>query len=154
MISILFSDFDGVFTNNSVYLNDKGEEFVQCSRADGIGIHALKNSGVQFYVISSEPNSVCQQRANKIGFIAYNNVNNKVALIEKLSAEKGISLSSCAFLGNDINDLSAMKLCGYPIAVNDAYPAVLSISKYITKATGGMGAVREACELIIRLNQQ
>ena len=141
MITHLFLDFDGVLTDNFVYVNSHGDEMVRCSRADGIGIKKLKDKEVSVIIISTEEDFVVAHRAKKLGLHLFQGVKNKKSQIEAF----GLDLSKAAFMGNDINDLEAMEAVGIAIAPADARPEIRAIAKYVTKARGGNGAVREAC---------
>ena len=152
MISLLISDFDGVFTDNAVFVDQNGKETVRCCRSDGIGIKQLFSLGIDFFVCTSEKVDCVSHRAEKIGFKAYLNIKNKGEFITNYLKEKKINANNVAYLGNDINDLSAFEAVGYKIAVKDAYPEVLSIADKILHKNGGHGAVREACQHIIDFN--
>lgn len=147
-IKLIAFDFDGVFTNNKVLSDQFGNESVICCRSDGLGLTILKHLGVQAFVISTEENQVVSQRCLKLNIECFQGVKNKKHIFEKLCLEKQINLNNTAFVGNDINDLEVLGICGLPIAVADAYPEILSIANYITSKLGGCGAVREVCELI------
>lgn len=151
-IKLLISDFDGVFTDNCVYISESGEESVKCNRSDGIGIKRLMSTGVDFIVCSSETVALAEIRANKIGFKCFCSVADKLNFVKQYLFEKRISSSECAFLGNDVNDLSVLKYVHYSIAVSDAFPEVLSAANFLLKSAGGQAAVREACDLVISIN--
>ena len=152
MINLLISDFDGVFTDNSVFISENGIESVRCNRSDGIGIALLKESGVEFIVCSSEKVNIVKYRANKIGFESYVDVKNKGYFIRNYLSKKPFNQSNVAYIGNDVNDLSAFDSVGYKIAVKDAYPEIILKADKILNCKGGYGAVREACEHIIKIN--
>ena|SRR3990167_1787786 len=145
MITHLFLDFDGVLTDNFVYVNSHGEEMVRCSRADGIGIQKIRDKGISVFIISTETNPVVLQRAEKLGLGRYcfNGISDKLDFLKRFD------LSKSAFMGNDLNDYEAMKAVEVPIATADARLEIRNIAKYITKARGGNGAVREACGWLI-----
>ena len=151
-ISLLISDFDGVFTDNSVFIDENGLESVRCCRADGIGIKKLIKSGVSFIVCSSEKIDCVTSRAKKIGFPAYVGINDKGKFINNYLQENSIDPKNVAYIGNDINDLSAFEAVGYTIAVKDSYPEILLKAKKILDVNGGYGAVREACKHIMDIN--
>tara|TARA_A100001388_G_scaffold271054_1_gene249318 strand:- start:1890 stop:2354 length:465 start_codon:yes stop_codon:yes gene_type:complete len=152
MINLLISDFDGVFTDNSVFISENGIESVRCNRSDGIGISLLKESGVEFIVCSSEKVNIAKYRANKIGFESFVDVKNKGYFIRNYLSKKSFNPSNVAYIGNDINDLSAFDSVGYKIAVKDAYPEIILKADKILNRKGGYGAVREACEHILKIN--
>tara|TARA_B100000242_G_C42949186_1_gene440146 strand:- start:341 stop:802 length:462 start_codon:yes stop_codon:yes gene_type:complete len=152
MINLLISDFDGVFTDNAVYINENGLESVKCCRADGIGIAKLLNFGIDFIVCSSEKVDCVTHRAKKIGFKAYLGIDDKGRFISKYIEENNLNPANVAYLGNDINDLSAFEVVGYRIAVSDSYPEIIKMADKVLQKKGGYGVVREACEHLINIS--
>jgi 3-deoxy-D-manno-octulosonate 8-phosphate phosphatase (KDO 8-P phosphatase) len=140
-------DFDGVFTDNMVYVFEDGSEAVRCSRSDGIGLEKLKKLGIETVIISTEANPVVSARARKLKIQCVQNCEDKSAVLQELAHEKGISLTEIAFVGNDINDLPCLECVALPIVVHDAHRDVLASARYQTKSPGGHGAVREVCDL-------
>ncbi len=147
-IRLVAFDFDGVFTDNTVYTMQDGTEAVSCWRGDGIGLRKLDRLGIAKMVISSEPNCVVAARCQKMGIECRHSVENKLELLEQLAREMQIGLEQIAFVGNDINDLPCLKAVGLPIAVHDSHPHVVADARYVTTADGGQGAVREVCDLL------
>ena len=145
-------DFDGVFTDNSVYTNQEGVESVRCSRSDGLGIERLKALGIPVLIVSTEINPVVTARAKKLKIECYQSVQDKAEALLQIASKLNVDLNKTMFVGNDINDLPALKIVGLPVAVADAYPEILPFVRYVTKKTGGNGAVREVCDLIYQLN--
>jgi 3-deoxy-D-manno-octulosonate 8-phosphate phosphatase (KDO 8-P phosphatase) len=148
VIQLVAFDFDGVFTDNAVYVNQDGIESVRCWRSDGLGLARLKSLGVHLFIISTEQNPVVSARANKLNIRCKQGIEDKAAIIRDISNEMGVALGHVMFVGNDINDISAFKLVGWPVAVADAYPEVLPHIRMQTRKAGGYGAVREICDLI------
>jgi YrbI family 3-deoxy-D-manno-octulosonate 8-phosphate phosphatase len=146
-IRLVAFDFDGVFTDNMVYVFENGSEAVRCFRSDGIGLKKLKQAGIETVIISTESNPVVSARADKLKIRCFQNCEEKRKILESLAQEMGISLGEIAFVGNDINDRSCLTCVGLPIVVHDAHPDVISLALYRTKAHGGHGAVREICDL-------
>jgi YrbI family 3-deoxy-D-manno-octulosonate 8-phosphate phosphatase len=146
-IRLIAFDFDGVFTDNMVYVFQDGSEAVRCNRSDGIGLQKLKRRGIETVIISTEANPVVTARAQKLKIRCFQNCKDKRNTLEKLSGELGISLDEVAFVGNDINDLPCLNLVGLPIVVNDAHPDVVALARCQTKNPGGYGAVREVCDI-------
>jgi len=146
-IRLVAFDFDGVFTDNMVYVLQDGTEAVRCNRSDGIGLQKLKKLGIATAIISTESNPVVSARAQKLKIRCFQNCEDKRKTLESLAQEMGISLSGIAFVGNDINDRPCLTCVGLPIVVQDAHPDVISIALYRTNAHGGHGAVREVCDL-------
>ena len=146
-VKLVAFDFDGVFTDNSVYVFEDGSEAVRCSRSDGIGLRKLDRLGVETIIISTEVNRVVAERAEKLKIRCVHGVEDKRAKLQSIADEHGFDLVDIAFVGNDVNDLGCLEVVGLPIAVQDAYPEVLRLAKYTTKTLGGYGAVREGCDL-------
>ena len=140
-------DFDGVFTDNMVYVMQDGTEAVRCNRSDGIGLQKLKKMGIETVIISTEANPVGSARAQKLKIRCFQNCENKRKTLENLAQDRGLSLSQIAFVGNDVNDRACLTCVGLPIVVQDAHPDVLSLAAYRTQNCGGHGAVRELCDL-------
>lgn len=147
-IELVAFDFDGVFTDNTVFVDQNGIESVRCFRSDGIGLSKLRELGVEIVIISTEKNPVVSRRAIKLNIECIQGVDDKSKAIEEFCNSKNISLKNTAFVGNDVNDIPAFKKVGLPIAVADAYEEVLEFVTYITKINGGKGVVREICDLI------
>ena len=146
-IRLVAFDFDGVFTNNMVYVFEDGGEAVRCFRSDGIGLHKLKKLGLETVIISTEANPVVSARAHKLKIRCIQDCQDKRAALEDIAHDLGIGLAEVAFVGNDVNDLPCLECVGLPIVVQDAHQDVVSTACYQTKNPGGHGAVREVCDL-------
>lgn len=140
-------DFDGVFTDNAVYVFEDGREAVRCSRGDGLGLRKLERLGLATLILSTESNSVVSVRSRKLGIAVQQGCADKLSELESLVAEKGLVLREVAYVGNDINDLDCLRAVGLPIVVRDAHPDVVRWGRYRTVRRGGEGAVREICDL-------
>ena len=149
-IKLVISDFDGVFTDNSVLVDENGVEHVKCSRLDGIGIAKLKAIGIDLVVVSSEPNNVVQRRCEKLGVEAYNNVKNKGEFIMELLKERDLEINNALFIGNDENDISALDSVQIGVGVSDSYGEFHDSVEYVLRCNGGAGAIRELCEIIVK----
>jgi YrbI family 3-deoxy-D-manno-octulosonate 8-phosphate phosphatase len=147
-IELVAFDFDGVFTDNTVYINEQGIESVRCWRSDGLGLERLKSVDVGIVIVSTETNPVVTARAGKLKIPCKQCVEDKALAIVSICNDFGVDIKKTAFVGNDINDIPAFKLVGLPIAVSDAHPDVIPYVSYQTSALGGRGAVREICDLI------
>lgn len=149
-VRLVVFDFDGVFTNNMVYVSEDGTEWVRCSRADGLGLELLNQLNIAARILSTETNPVVLKRSQKLKIACDYCCQNKKARLLEIIDDYGIRLNEVAFVGNDINDLECLDCVGLPIAVSDASPEVIEKASYITKLRGGCGAVREVCELLFR----
>jgi 3-deoxy-D-manno-octulosonate 8-phosphate phosphatase (KDO 8-P phosphatase) len=150
-IRLVAFDFDGVFTDNMVYVFEDGSEAVRCFRSDGIGLQKLKNLGIETIIISTEANPVVSARAHKLKIRCVQDCRDKRAVLEKTARDQGIGLAEVAFVGNDINDLPCLECVALPIVVQDAHQDVVSTALYQTGRPGGHGAVREVCDLFERV---
>ena len=146
-IRLVAFDFDGVFTDNMVYVFENGSEAVRCSRGDGIGLQKLEKMGIKTVIISTEANPVVSARAHKLKIECVQDCQDKRGVLEDMGAKIGISLDQVAFVGNDVNDLPCLTCVALPIVVKDAHPDVIPVARYRTKNPGGCGAVREVCDL-------
>jgi 3-deoxy-D-manno-octulosonate 8-phosphate phosphatase (KDO 8-P phosphatase) len=152
-VELIAFDFDGVFTDNTVYVTQEGVESVRCWRSDGLGLSRLRDIGVRSFVISTETNPVVSVRANKLKLPCKQGVDDKAAVILETCRELSIDPRNAMFVGNDINDIPAFRSIGVPVAVADAYPEVYPHVVYRTRRPGGHGAVREICDLIFHARQ-
>lgn len=147
-VHLVVFDFDGVFTDNTVYVSQEGVEMVRCWRSDGLGLKRLQSVGVRALIVSTETNPVVTVRAKKLGVPCKQGVDDKGRAILDSCRELRLDPSSVVYVGNDINDIPAFEAVGIPVAVSDAYPEVLSYVVYQTAKPGGQGAVREVCDLV------
>ena len=145
-------DFDGVMTNNLVYLDQNGKEWVSCSRADGLAFDVLRKLQKPAYILSTEKNSVVTARANKLQISALQGVGDKVEGIKELAVKKGFNIQNILYIGNDLNDYRVMQLCGLTACPSDSHKTIKSISTIELKAKGGDGVVRELLEDVLGLN--
>lgn len=143
-------DFDGVFTDNSVIIDENGVESALCNRSDGHGISLLKVAGVPILTLSTEKKPIVLFRSQKLGVECINGVDNKLAAMTAWAAERGIDLSKVVYVGNDVNDLECLRAVGCGVAVADAYPEIKSSARIVLRSSGGRGAVREICDLLIQ----
>lgn len=150
LVELIVFDFDGVFTDNTVYVDETGRESVRCWRSDGLGLSRLKEVGVKIYIVSTEKNSVVRARAEKLNMDFVQGVDDKCQAVSQIAEKLGVSLECTMFVGNDINDIPALEKVGFPVAVSDAYPDILPLVCYQTKSAGGRGAVREVCDMVYR----
>jgi len=148
-VSLLVLDFDGVMTDDRVYINQHGDESVAAHRGDGMGISRVKKSGVEVIILSKEKNPVVQARGNKLNIPVYQGIDEKGKELQNIIKEKGMPAEEVVYVGNDVNDLPCFPLVGLAVAVADAHPEVKNQASLILRKNGGYGAVREICDLIV-----
>ena len=151
-VRFLVLDFDGVMTDNRVYVSQDGSETVVCNRSDGMGIQLAQAAGLDVLVLSKERNPVVQARCSKLGVPCIQGEDNKLPVLQGLAEERGFSTENVAYVGNDVNDLECMIWSGKGIAVADAHPEAMKAADRVTHAAGGRGAVREVCDLWMQQN--
>lgn len=147
-IRLVAFDFDGVFTDNSVYIDENGVESVRCWRSDGLGLTRLRSMGVEVLIISSEVNRVVSARAQKLNAPCKQGVEDKAEALLSACAQLNINPRQVMFIGNDINDIPAFQCVGVPVGVEDCHPDIYPHISFRTQKPGGFGAVREVCDLI------
>lgn len=149
VVRYLVFDFDGVLTENGVWVREDGVELVRCSRLDGMGITLLRQSGLPMAVLSKERNPVVAARCRKLEIECRQGVDEKVPALEAMAAELGVALHDTAYVGNDVNDAGCLGAVGMPVVVADAHPSVLPLARYVTRLPGGHGAVREFADMLL-----
>jgi YrbI family 3-deoxy-D-manno-octulosonate 8-phosphate phosphatase len=147
-IKLIVSDFDGVMTDNRVWIDETGKEMVCVSRADGQAVHILRALGIELVIMSTETNGVVAKRAEKMHVECIQSISDKAAQLQSYSDKRKIPLKNIAYIGNDINDYEALKLAGMKIVPHDAYDVVKEMADCITEASGGYGVIREVAEKI------
>ncbi|OYN86588.1 acylneuraminate cytidylyltransferase [Parenemella sanctibonifatiensis] len=148
-VDALVTDFDGVHTPDTAFIDQDGHEHVQVHRGDGMGISMLRKAGVPLLILSRERNPVVTARARKVGAEVLQGIDDKASALRDWMADKSLDPQRVAYVGNDVNDLAPMQVVGWPIAVADAHPAVRQAVRLVLTASGGKGAVREACDRIL-----
>ena len=150
-IRLLAFDVDGVLTDGRIYISDKGEECKAYNIRDGLGMKLLQKCGIKLALISGRTSRSVEARAQDIGVaLLYQGVDDKVAVLEALMQELDLRAEQCGFMGDDLVDLPAMRCAGFSLSVADAPALVRERAHYVTRSTGGHGAVREACEFIMQ----
>jgi YrbI family 3-deoxy-D-manno-octulosonate 8-phosphate phosphatase len=151
-VRLVVFDFDGVFTDNTVYVAEDGTESVRCWRGDGLGLTAVQRLGLQVLILSTEVNPVVTARSRKLRVECIQGCEDKRARLEAIVRERGLTLEQVAYVGNDVNDLGCLEAVGLPVVVGDAHPSVLSAARLRTERPGGRGAVREVCDLLVAVH--
>jgi len=150
-IKLLFLDVDGVMTDGSITINAQGEEIKTFDVKDGQGLKMLMSTGVEVVIVSGRKSPVLDHRARDLGIRElYQAVEDKKALCRKLITAKGLIKEQVCSMGDDLPDLAMFGESGLTIAVADASKEVRAVADLITRNRGGHGAVREACEWILK----
>lgn len=153
-VDLIVFDFDGVLTDNRVLVIEDGKEAVLCNRADGLGFDMFRAADIPAAIVSTERNSVVARRAEKLRVPVLQNIADKKQALTDYCRSAGIDLARVIFVGNDINDLAVMRTVGFPVAVADAYPAVLDIARIVLSSKGGDGVARELAEDVLGLSYE
>ena len=150
-VELVICDFDGVITDNRVWVDQDGRETVAAFRSDSPRIRELRERGTDVMILSSEPNPVVKARAKKMGVEAIHGIGiqDKGRVMRDVLAQKNIPAENVIYIGNDHNDLPCFEVAGWSVAVADAYPEVIRAADYVLNARGGHGALREVCDLIL-----
>lgn len=149
-IRVAVFDVDGVLTDGALYYTDAGEEMKAFNVHDGHGMRMLRDSGVELAIISSRSSRALEARARNLGIqLLFQGAADKLAAFGELLGRCRIGAEACAYAGDDLVDLPVMKRCGLAVAVPGAPAQVRRHAHYVTRARGGHGAAREACEIIL-----
>jgi len=140
---VLFSDFDGCLTDDRVWLNQDGEEFVAANRKDGLAVKRLKSLGIQVVITSTETNKVVLARGTKMGVEVLQGLEDKAEAIEQYLKQKNLSWNDVWYVGNDVNDLGAIERANLSICPADAVKKVRKSVTVVLKTKGGYGILSE-----------
>ena len=150
-IKLIAFDVDGVFTDGRIYISDAGVESKAFHTQDGHGIRQILEVGIKVAVISGRKSRAVSMRMKELSIEdVYLGCKNKEATFKALLKKYSIRAMESAFVGDDIPDVKILKVVGLPIAVANARSEVKQIAKYITKNTGGSGAIREITDLLLK----
>ncbi|MEU1017501.1 N-acylneuraminate cytidylyltransferase [Streptomyces sp. NPDC005900] len=148
-IDAVVLDFDGTQTDDRVLVDSEGREFVSVHRGDGLGIAALRKSGLHMLILSTEQNPVVAARARKLRLPVLHGIDRKDLALKQWCEEQGIAPERVLYVGNDVNDLPCFALVGWPVAVASAHDVVRGAARAVTSLPGGEGAIREIASWIL-----
>ena len=151
-VDVFVFDFDGVLTNNKVYLDKSGNEFVGCSRSDGLAFDVLRKLQKPCFIFSTETNPVVTARAKKLKVQSFQGIKNKVVGLEKILKKLKFDKEKVFFVGNDINDYLVMKNCGFSACPSDSHKKIKDIATFKCKSKGGEGVIQEILEDIFEID--
>ena len=154
-VRLAIFDVDGVMTDGTLYIGPQGESFKAFNILDGHGVKMLQSAGVATAIISGRASEAVAWRAKELAIAhVVQGASDKVAEFDRLLASLALAPEACAFVGDDLPDLPVMTRCGLAVAVANAADGVKAAAHYVTRASGGRGAVREFCELVLRAQGQ
>lgn len=145
-------DFDGVLTDDKVYVDDAGRETVQCSRTDGIAFDILRTTRLRLFILTTEKNAVATHRAAKLKVPAVHGISDKLEAANDLAKTHGFDLARTLYVGNDVNDFRVMQACGFSACPADAHPRIREIAQFRLERNGGDGVAREIVEEVLGLD--
>lgn len=147
-LDLIIYDFDGVMTDNRVMVDQNGVESVMVSRGDGYGVGGIKKLGIKQIIVSTEVNPVVARRAEKLKIDVIHGVEDKSTIVANYIKDNGYDVNKVMFIGNDLNDIGAMKVVGFTGAPKDAEEEILEYVDWISTKNGGYGVIRELFRII------
>ena len=149
-IRLVAFDVDGVFTDGRFYLSNAGVESKAFYTQDGFGVRQLLATGIDVVVISGRNSDAVEKRMSELGVThVIQGCGDKVAALDRIIADLGITPAECAYVGDDIPDLPLLNHVGVSVAVANAVSELRQQCDISTSAAGGHGAVREVCDLVL-----
>ena len=149
-VRALIMDVDGVLTDGGLYYGENGDELKRFDVRDGQGLVLLRQAGIVTAIVTGKRTTLVARRADELGIAeVHQGVTDKGATVTALLARHGVPPTNACYVGDDINDLPALRLVGIAAAVADAVAIVRRTAHYVTRAAGGHGAIREICDLIL-----
>ena len=150
-IKMFLTDCDGCLTDGGMYYSENGDELKKFNTRDGMGFALLRKRGIVTGIVTSESVDLNRRRAEKLKLdVLESGCKDKVETVKKLCAKFNIPVENVAYIGDDINDLDVIKMVGYGCCPADAMPQVKESARYVTRAKGGEGVIREVVQTIIR----
>jgi YrbI family 3-deoxy-D-manno-octulosonate 8-phosphate phosphatase len=149
-IRLFATDVDGVLTDAGMYYGESGDEWKKFNTRDGMGIKLLQKAGIITAIVTQERTKLVARRAEKLAIPElHQGVMDKLTVIREMADRHGLSLQQVAYIGDDVNDLEALKAVGFSASPADGMPDIVAAVDYICRKKGGEGAVREIIEMIL-----
>jgi YrbI family 3-deoxy-D-manno-octulosonate 8-phosphate phosphatase len=149
-IRLFATDVDGVLTDAGMYYGESGDEWKRFNTRDGMGIKLLQKAGIITAIVTQERTKLVARRAEKLAIPElHQGVMDKLTVIREMADRHGLSLQQVAYIGDDVNDLEALKAVGFSASPADGMPDIVAAVDYICRKKGGEGAVREIIEMIL-----
>jgi len=147
---LLSLDLDGTLTDGGLYYAEDGSELRKYFVQDGFGILLVKEAGIEVCLITMSDTPAIQKRIERLKIrFGHMGVRDKLPRLQQICAELGIGLDEVCHVADDLNDLDVLHAVGLPIAVANARPQIRAAAAYVTQSSGGHGAVREVCDLLL-----
>jgi 3-deoxy-D-manno-octulosonate 8-phosphate phosphatase (KDO 8-P phosphatase) len=154
-IKAVVMDVDGVITDGTVWLDESGRESKAISFADIMGLSVGRRAGLSFAFVSGESGPILDQIAAKFGVAeVYRGCKDKAAAVRDFAAQHSLQLAEICFIGDDVNDISALEICGFAAVPAGAQPAAAAKAAMVTLHPGGSGAVREVIDCLLQRNRR
>jgi len=149
-IRLFATDVDGVLTDAGMYYSESGDAWKKFNTRDGMGIKLLQRAGIVTAIVTQERTKLVARRAEKLTIPElHQGVMDKLTVIREMAARHGLSLKQVAYIGDDVNDLEALKAVGFSASPADGMPNIAAAVDYVCQKKGGEGAVREIIEMIL-----
>jgi 3-deoxy-D-manno-octulosonate 8-phosphate phosphatase (KDO 8-P phosphatase) len=150
-VKLLVLDVDGVLTDGRIIMDHKGREIKAFNVRDGHGLRLLKEAGIEVAILTGRSSPVVQKRADDLGILwVRQGIHDKVGAYQEIARKMGITDDEACFIGDDLVDIPLLKRVGIPIVVGDGAPEAKRFARYVTQSSGGKGAVREVCDLLLQ----
>ncbi len=151
-LKLLLMDVDGVLTDGRLFYTEGGEKVKVFNVHDGLGIKLLQRAGIKTGVISGRESEALKNRLSELGIEeVFMGRTEKNSVLEDIARRHGLSMEEIGFVGDDLVDIPVLKRVGFPVVARNAPPPLKEYAVYVTSSEGGKGAVREVCDLILRL---
>ncbi len=149
-IKLLICDVDGVFSDGRIYLGNDGEELKAFHTRDGYGVKALRQAGIEVAIITGRSSSIVEKRmqALTVRYI-FQGQEDKIPAFQQIKQQLALENQDIAYIGDDLSDWTVMQHVGLSVAVADAHPLLRHHADFTTSLSGGFGAVRELCDLLL-----
>lgn len=149
-IRLFATDVDGVLTDAGMYYSESGDEWKKFDTRDGMGIKLLQRAGLITALITMEQTKLVSRRGEKLAIPEiHQGVTDKLTVLRKIVARYSLTLRDVAYIGDDVNDLEALKAVGFSASPADGLPPIRAAVHYVCRKKGGEGAVREVADLIL-----
>src|SRR5436309_7918692 len=154
-VRLVAMDVDGVLTDAGMYYSESGDELKKFNTRDGMGIKLLQAADLVTAFITREKTTIVERRGQKLAVPeVHQGIDDKLEVLTTLAKKYGLSLDQVAYIGDDVNDLEALRAVSFAAAPADAMTYVLKAVHYVCKKKGGEGAVREIADLILAARQR